>query len=916
MARRKTDLGTSSAVQYTAGYTGIKGVDFSSDPSVVASDRAARLTNMYRDYDSEHGAAVETIPGYRRLFDFGGRINGMWGYASSQSDDREEYMVVHSGTKLLAFKLSERDDGLYKEYFDGLADGRSSAFLQNNSIYVCDGRGIYVMSPEGDGFKVTSLCDSAYVPVTYIAGEPYEQRNMLTNAFINRDTAVSEEKYERYVNGHCYDEQEGAGDLLEWIEKYSIKYDVENSYALGGGSYLVKSMTRDRILDEFDARELQSSYLYGDSYMLEGNDLVNAYGYYDLKLTVDLLRSFIAQGGGKKLRRLICRDYIRPELKELADEVYCGSDIPMIGMFMTDVVIYEPCLELKKVTVGGKEIPEYAKAVEGGGERPDIFYMPVGEYVTADGEGEWYISHIHIYSEAKADLNACEVDIYGIAKEVKVKKISAVVSHTDYLNANTEYGGSSVDAILGCSVSASFDGRVFLTGNSRLPNTVFYSCRDMTGYNNPAYYGVYNYFNDGMDNAPNVALLATSSVLMVMKKSALHGSSIYYHTAADGIDDIVPRIYPSVPGVAGIGCLGSALNFLDDAVFISDRGIEGISKETLNLERTIGHRSSNIDRLLRNGGSDVLAGAFMCRWGGYLCVFDGLGHIYLGDSRSLFKGIDGAVEYEWFYLDGIFGYRGAKKRFRTLTYVPTFADGSLLTEAEGASDFEAALAEEYVDYGEVKSAEVFYGGVSHVVYYTEAGGRKFICDCDGEYEGGEQYPACVGYSAHGILYFGTSGGQVCCFNTDKRGEAVGASEVRSDRIHRSWYTFDGHRYRSALELCSDNCGVPHLTKRTVGKTCVLKLKSFPASAPLIKVRTDREAYEDISSSLNGSLFDVGDIDFGTFSFSTSDETIIVIDEKKKRWTEKQFYIGSDDFMRPFGFYNLAYNYEIQGKVKR
>ena len=198
MSRRKADMGTTSSPQYTRGYSVIRGVDFSSDPSEVAEYRAASLKNMYRDYDSEHGAAIETIPGFRRLFDFSGQVHGMWGYSSSQDDMQEEYVIVHAGTRLLAFKLAERDSGAFEECFDGLADRRSTAFAQNNKFYICDGNDIFVVSPSEEGdkaFSVVSLCEAAYVPITYISGAAYEQRNMLTDRFINRDTAVATEKY-------------------------------------------------------------------------------------------------------------------------------------------------------------------------------------------------------------------------------------------------------------------------------------------------------------------------------------------------------------------------------------------------------------------------------------------------------------------------------------------------------------------------------------------------------------------------------------------------------------------------------------------------------------------------------------------------------------------------------------------------
>ena len=589
-----------------------------------------------------------------------------------------------------------------------------------------------------------------------------------------------------------------------------------------------------------------------------------------------------------------------------------------------DMVISDPCVEILSVKVNDVEIPNRRDVVTGESAASDMYYEPVSELVHEEGEEHWYMSYIHIHAQNQADLNTKIVDIKGVAKKVTFKTAGAVQSvHTDYISANTEYEGTSSEAILGCGIATTFDGRVFLTGNAKLPNTVFYSCRDLTGYNNPAYYGVYNYFNDGEGNDPNVALLSTSGVLMVLKRNTLQGSAIYYHTGAEGIDDVVPRIYPSTPGVAGIGCEGAAINFLDDAVFLSERGLDGVSKEQLNLERTIGHRSSNVDRLLR---ACDLSRAKMCRWGGYLCIFDGTGKVFMGDSRQLFQGIDGSAEYEWYYLEGIGDFEGDSKRYRTVTQYPelrfehipegTTLEGALLLGEPLAVDTESVYVE--VDELYTGEAEFEVEGVAYTVpvKYVEREGTRILCDSDGELAGGVFSPARIGFSVDGVLFFGTEDGTFCCFNTDKRGESVDGDEVESDAIHRSWYSFAGHRYLSGLALKSDNCGVPHLTKRTVRKTCVMKLKTMRGASVNVKIRTDREAWHEVMTSFAGTEFSFSDMEFDNFAFLSESDTIVTVKDKEKKWVEKQFYLFSDGWRRPFGLHSLTFNYEIQGRVKK
>lgn len=891
---RKTDIGSSSRAQYTRSYDSIRGVDFSSDPSEVSANRAADLLNMYRDYDSEHGAAIETIPGYRCLFDLEGEIHGIWGYSSSQDESMRKYAVVHAGTRLYTFDIDKRDEGTCELRYEGLADLKSSAFVQNNKFFISDGNNIFVMKSD---LTVCTLEEEAYLPITYLAGAAYEQRNMLCDKFINRDTAVAPEQFKEPKGTTLYG---STGGLAVWEQfKEGLVLDSD-------GKSVIDITNRTRDFDELDVRALlNTSYVKGEGSSPEY-----------LKLTIELVQKF-------NIKRIIGDastgdNNLSDEIKNSVEEYYSGfeEDTPMAGKYEADITIYEPCLELTKVTVGGKEIERY-NYVRGGYDKdsvPDIFYLPVNERLEVDGVKKEYVSYIHIYSTQKMDLDTVEVDIYGIAEPINMQKSNEAAKHIDYISANKEYKGSAKDAILNCKIATTFDGRVFLTGNPKLPNTVFYSQRDLTGYNNPAYFGAYNYFNDGIDNAPNVAMLSTSSVLMVLKQNTLHGSSIYYHTAQDGLDDVLPRIYPSVPGVAGLGCEGEALNFLDDAIFVSDRGIEGVSKETLNLERTIGHRSSNIDRVLRERS---LADVRMCRFGGYLCVFDGHGRVYLGDSRQLFQGVDGAVEYEWFVLDGIGGYRGYNERFKTLTVFPELGGGYTMADAsyEGGK-VSVSEVSEYVDHAELKSVELKYPEGKVTAHIVERDGIDVLCDSDGELEGGEFSPACVGTTIDGVLYFGTKAGQICCFNTDKRGKPFEGEQVGSDTIHREYYSFCGRRYTSYVALKSDNCGVPHLTKRTARKTCVMKLKAMIGSSVRVMARTDREGWDDIVSAQTNTKFSFDDMNFENFTFASTPETIVALKDKKKKWVEKQLLFISDDFKSPFGLYNVTYNYEIQGRVKK
>jgi hypothetical protein len=112
----------------------------------------------------------------------------------------------------------------------------------------------------------------------------------------------------------------------------------------------------------------------------------------------------------------------------------------------------------------------------------------------------------------------------------------------------------------------------------------------------------------------------------------------------------------------------------------------------------------------------------------------------------------------------------------------------------------------------------------------------------------------------------------------------------------------------------DNCGIPHLTKSTVKKSTVIKTKAMQTSAAKVRVRTNRKPYEQIGR-INSTMFSFDSMDFSDFSFVTSDQSLFAVKEKEKKWVEKQYYIYSDEYMKPFAIYYVCYRYTVAGRYK-
>ena len=194
-------------------------------------------------------------------------------------------------------------------------------------------------------------------------------------------------------------------------------------------------------------------------------------------------------------------------------------------------------------------------------------------------------------------------------------------------------------AIMGCTLLQVFDNRVFFSGNNEYPNMVWHC-----SLNDPSYVSDLDYYNEGMDDARVKGLVAGNNALWVFREPSDANTTVFYHTPS--IDDEYGKIYPSAHSSVTTGCVGKAINFNDDIVFFSERGMEGISGD-VTTEQVVAHRSSLVDRKMTaepNYTEMVLA-----EWEGYLFVFIG-DKAYLADSRAMFTN-ENHAEYEWFYWD-------------------------------------------------------------------------------------------------------------------------------------------------------------------------------------------------------------------------------------------------------------------------
>lgn len=195
------------------------------------------------------------------------------------------------------------------------------------------------------------------------------------------------------------------------------------------------------------------------------------------------------------------------------------------------------------------------------------------------------------------------------------------------------------DKIDKCTLLEVFDNRVFFAGNPDYPNMLWHCSLE-----DPTYCSDLDYYTEGVDDSKIKALVSGNNALWVMKEPSQTNTTIFYHTPT--IDDELGKVYPSTHSSISTGCVSTGINFNDDIVFFSERGLEGISGD-VTTEQVLGHRSTCVDSRLLNEAKykDVIVE----EWEGYLLVITGK-HIYLADSRALMTN-GNHTEPEWFYWE-------------------------------------------------------------------------------------------------------------------------------------------------------------------------------------------------------------------------------------------------------------------------
>lgn len=308
------------------------------------------------------------------------------------------------------------------------------------------------------------------------------------------------------------------------------------------------------------------------------------------------------------------------------------------GNTIKEVVGYVPTTSIARKPAGGGTIHEDVNLLTG--MRKNTFL--------ADGTSkDYYLDAQNIDTNYKPVVKVNDAVVSNYSVDYTAGKIVFTTAPTKPLtdgqdNVSVEFKKTIVgykDKINKCTLLQVFDNRVFFSGNKDYPNMIFHCSLD-----DPTYCSDLDYYNEGLDTAEVKGLVAGNNVLWVFKEPSQANTTVFYHEPT--IDSEYGKIYPSTHSSIATGCIGKAINFNDDILFFSDRGMEGISGD-ITTEQVIAHRSSLVDRKLIAEAN--YRNMHLAEWEGYLLIFID-NKVYLADSRAMFD-VETHIEYDFFYWE-------------------------------------------------------------------------------------------------------------------------------------------------------------------------------------------------------------------------------------------------------------------------
>lgn len=168
-------------------------------------------------------------------------------------------------------------------------------------------------------------------------------------------------------------------------------------------------------------------------------------------------------------------------------------------------------------------------------------------------------------------------------------------------------------------------------------------------------------------------------------------------------------------------------------------------------------------------------------------------------------------------------------------------------------------------------------------------------------------PAHVMQPDRQTLYFGTKDGRICKFNDDMVNDA--------NETLRQAYNDDGAAIHTEWATKLDTMGTLSQLKTMPKRGSSVHMKSYAKSAFDVYIRTENSAAR-FYKTMYADQFTFDDIDFKRISFVYSENAILPMLIKLKKWKAIQFVFVSDAVNEGFGIYELEVKWEDAGEAKK
>lgn len=876
--------------------------------------------NMWRDPRSDDGSIV-TFPGFRSVTTqkLGSGVHSARTFYNQYSGKRD--LAVHVGDKIYIYAENDLNSEPYM--IEGIADRKCALVSERAGLLVFDGEcPKYIFASGEDEYSVASE-EAVYIPTVYSKGETPEKRNLLSHkVYEERELPSPSELLTTKSLIYSYDESTltctvtgiGTKDTFVCIPSKTTRADKEYTVTgIADGAFYAN---------------------IGIETLIIGADV--SVGKRAFEYCTGLKFVAFEKPTGTKTVSLGERAFFKAPIKTLyiningalavSDKAFgndTGTGLEIFGAavhFGGTASDFAALTGYESICAADYSGLSFNEPYEGS---HSFYLVPVlsgvrrVEASTFDGEA---LDFGAVYRATTEPATVRYAVIYAPSqRELEGETVRLECLMTSHA-LRTSFGeNETVEAVRACRIAVPYDGRIFLTGNPELPNTVFYTEVPSDGSTSahPFYFPEGNVFDDGVSDQANTDMLASPSALIVIKADR---GGVYYHRAADKSGK---RVYPCEEGAVSVGGIGQgcAAFFNGSPCFVGENGVYlikgGVSseKKVYAIDRTLPELKVAVARGIETGRISL----------GELCGYLALcadGEIYLADPTELIDGIFPC----WFKLADVGICDGDVEEYTPLTERLRLGgdvvglDAELYASLDGESEYvrlscpdpESML--ECLDgedcTGEVFESELYTRSESGdysplglgkvcVGIYRELSRRSdevlyCVSEKSGGRCGGTFDPCAVLLDLGGVSAFATEGGGICVFNTDLTGPEA--------------YSFNGRAIRSVLVTGRHACGEPACAKTTVRGSVILSCPVTDSGSFTASCRTDSDGMRVISR-VSTSRADASRLDFGNMSFSPdADGVFCVLDEKMRGFIYKQYRFADRALHRPFGVRGLTYRY--------